>query len=57
MVDVSKSLRLVRPIEFVQSFNRTNLLFSVQEKPDKAVDAMKFVAEFITKQNKKKQGR
>lgn len=52
MVDVTKSLALVRPANFVQSFNRTNLLFRVDEKPDKAADAMEYVADFIKKQNR-----
>lgn len=51
--DVMKSLRLTRPAEFVQSFNRTNLFFRVEKKPDKAADAMEYVAEYIKIQNKK----
>ena len=46
-----KSLKLKNPRTFVQSFNRTNLLFRVEKKPDKAADAMKYVADFIKKQN------
>lgn len=57
MEDVIKSLKLVRPATFVQSFNRTNLVFRVEEKPDKAVEAMKYVADFIKNQNKKLGGR
>lgn len=53
MKDVIKSLRLNRPAEFVQSFNRTNLFFRVEEKPDKAKDALEYVAEYIKNQNKK----
>lgn len=49
--DVIKSLRLCNPAVFVQSFNRTNLFFRVEEKPDKSAKAMEYVAEFIVKQN------
>lgn len=51
MEDVIKSLRLVNPTKFIQSFNRTNLVFRVEEKPDKINDAMEYVADFIKKQN------
>lgn len=54
---VIKSLKLRNPRTFVQSFNRTNLLFRVEKKPDKAADAMKYVAEFIKKQNTTTWGR
>lgn len=57
MADVSKSLRLVKPANFVESFNRTNLVFRVEEKPDKIGDAMEYVAKFIKKQNIIKGGR
>ncbi|CAN0485865.1 unnamed protein product, partial [Ectocarpus sp. 8 AP-2014] len=33
MEDVIKSLRLVNPTKFIQSFNRTNLVFRVEDKP------------------------
>lgn len=56
MVDVTKSLALVRPANFVQSFNRTNLLFRVDDKPNKAADAMEYVADFIKKQNRTTRG-
>lgn len=53
MEHVTKSLKLVRPANFVQSFNRKNLVFRVEEKPDKAADAMEYVADFIKKQDMK----
>ncbi|CAN0179517.1 unnamed protein product [Ectocarpus sp. 6 AP-2014] len=57
MEDVIKSLRLVNPTKFIQSFNRTNLVFRVEEKPDKINDAMEYVADFIKMQNSKNGGR
>lgn len=57
MEDVIKSLRLDKPTKFLQSFNRTNLVFRVEEKPDKINDAMEYVADFIKKQNSKNGGR
>lgn len=57
MDDVIKSLRLVNPTKFLQSFNRTNLVFRVEDKPDKINDAMEYVADFIKKQNSKNGGR
>ncbi|CAB1115982.1 unnamed protein product [Ectocarpus sp. CCAP 1310/34] len=57
MEDVIKSLRLVNPTKFIQSFNRTNLVFRVEEKPDKINDAMEYVADFIKKQNSMNGGR
>lgn len=55
--DVIKSLRLKNPATFIQSFNRTNLFFRVEDKPDKALDAMKYVAEFIARQNQAHENR
>lgn len=52
-----KSLKLNDLKMFVQSFNRTNLLFRVEKKPDKAADAMQYVADFIKKQNTTTWGR
>lgn len=57
MEDVIKSLRLDKPKKFIQSFNRTNLVFRVEKKPDKAADAMEYVADFIKKQNSRARGR
>ncbi|CAN0161939.1 unnamed protein product [Pylaiella littoralis] len=57
MEDVIKSLRLDKPKKFIQSFNRTNLVFRVEKKPDKAADAMEYVADFIKKQNSRTRGR
>lgn len=57
MQDVIKSLELDKPKTFIQSFNRTNLVFRVETKPDKSADAMEYVADFINKQNSKNRGR
>ncbi|CAM9529438.1 unnamed protein product, partial [Hapterophycus canaliculatus] len=55
--DVIKSLKLNNPQQFIQSFNRTNLVFRVEEKPDKIGDAMAYVADFISRQNANSRGR